>query len=61
MQSYAFTSQDYVVTDFHIVKELLMRLMHQFYKVSADSFEPSQDNPIWLTPSRARSRVHLMG
>jgi hypothetical protein len=38
MQSYAFTSQDYVVTDFHIVKELLMQLMHQFYKVSADSF-----------------------
>ena len=33
-----FTDQDYVVTDFQIVKELLMQLMHQFYKVSADSF-----------------------
>ena len=26
------------VTDFQIVKELLMHLLHQFYKVSADSF-----------------------
>ena len=33
-----FTCQDYVVTDFQIVKELLMPLVHQFYKVSTLSF-----------------------
>ena len=34
-----FTDQDYVVTDFHIVKELFVQntFMHQFYKVSVDS------------------------
>jgi len=32
-----FTLVDYVVTDFQIVKELLMHVMHQFYKVSVDS------------------------
>jgi hypothetical protein len=33
-----FTDQDYVVTDFQVVKELLVyQLIHQFYKVSVDS------------------------
>ena len=38
-----FTKQDYFVTDFQIVKELLMHLLHQFYKASWDNLNSKVD------------------